>query len=49
VRAHCGEPARPPGTGGQGAAAAELLFPGPGGVANTADQSFHTKVRVFKA
>jgi len=46
---HYGETARHPWTKAQGPAAAELLFTGPGYVANTADQSFHTKVRVFKA
>lgn len=33
---------------GQGPSASELLFTGEGYVANTADQSFHVKVRVYK-
>ncbi|HXF82903.1 MAG TPA: molybdopterin-dependent oxidoreductase [bacterium] len=38
-----------PGAKGQGPTANALLFTGEGYVANTADQSFHVKVRVFKA
>ncbi|GIX47178.1 MAG: molybdopterin oxidoreductase molybdopterin-binding subunit [Candidatus Tectimicrobiota bacterium] len=34
---------------GQGPAASELFFTGEGYVANTADQSFHVKVRVYRA
>jgi hypothetical protein len=34
---------------GQGPSPNEILYSGEGYVANTADQSFHVKVRVFKA
>jgi anaerobic selenocysteine-containing dehydrogenase len=46
---HYGEVARHPWTRGQGPTANELTFAGEGYVTNTADQSFHVKVRVFKA
>jgi len=43
-----GEVARHPWAKGQGPAGTELYFTGEGYVANTADQSFHVKVRVYK-
>lgn len=46
---HFGETAVHPSTRGQGAAVNTLFFTGEGYVTNTADQSFHVKVRVFKA
>jgi anaerobic selenocysteine-containing dehydrogenase len=46
---HYGDIARHPWSQHQGPGAAELFFTGPGYVANTADQSFQVKVRVYKA
>lgn len=46
---HYGDIARHPWSEGQGPGAAELFFTGPGYIANTADQSFLVKVRVYKA
>ncbi len=46
---HYGDIARHPWSQGQGPAAVQLFFTGPGYVANTADQSFLVKVRVYKA
>lgn len=46
---HYGEVARHPWAKGQGPSANELMFTGEGYVSNTADQSFHVKVRVIKA
>jgi anaerobic selenocysteine-containing dehydrogenase len=46
---HFGEAARHPWAADNGAAGAELYFTGEGYVVNTADQSFHVKVRVYKA
>ena len=46
---HFGEVAVHPWTKGQGPTANELMFTGKGYVSNTADQSFHVKVRVSKA
>ena len=45
---HYGEVARHPWTRGQGPTPNALFFTGEGYVANTADQSFHVKVRVYK-
>ncbi|MDR5694789.1 MAG: molybdopterin-dependent oxidoreductase [Armatimonadota bacterium] len=45
---HYGEVARHPWTRGQGPTPNSLFFTGEGYVANTADQSFHVKVRVYK-
>ncbi len=46
---HFGEAIRHPWSRGQGPTANTLFFTGEGYVANTADQSFHVKVRVTKA
>lgn len=46
---HYGEIARHPWTKDQGPTANTLMFTGQGYVTNTADQSFHVKVRVTKA
>jgi anaerobic selenocysteine-containing dehydrogenase len=46
---HYGDIARHPWSQNQGPGAAQLFFTGPGYVANTADQSFQVKVRVYKA
>ena len=46
---HYGEVARHPWTKGHGPTPNELMFTGEGYVTNTADQSFHVKVRVSKA
>jgi anaerobic selenocysteine-containing dehydrogenase len=46
---HYGEVAVHPSAKGQGATANALMFTGEGYVSNTADQSFHVKVRVAKA
>ncbi len=45
---HYGEAIRHPWTAGQGPTPNSLFFTGEGYVANTADQSFHVKVRVYK-
>ncbi len=45
---HYGEVARHPWAKGQGPSSSELFFTGEGYVANTADQSFQVKVRVYK-
>lgn len=45
---HYGEAMRHPWTAGQGPHPSSLFFTGEGYVANTADQSFHVKVRVYK-
>jgi anaerobic selenocysteine-containing dehydrogenase len=46
---HFGQAARHPWAAENGPAAAELYFTGEGYVGNTADQSFHVKVRVYRA
>ncbi|MGQ9554979.1 MAG: molybdopterin-containing oxidoreductase family protein [Anaerolineae bacterium] len=46
---HYGESTRHPWTQEQGATPNTLFFTGEGYVSNTADQSFHVKVRVYKA
>lgn len=46
---HFGEVAKSPWTKGQGPSPNSLYFTGEGYVGATADQSFHVKVRVFKA
>ncbi|MBM2826298.1 MAG: twin-arginine translocation signal protein [Dehalococcoidia bacterium] len=46
---HYGEVARHPRTKGQGPTPNALFFTGEGYVTNTADNSFHVRVRVFKA
>ncbi|KKM25433.1 hypothetical protein LCGC14_1595050, partial [marine sediment metagenome] len=46
---HYGEIADHPWTQGQGPTANTLFFTGEGYVSNSADQSFHVKVRVYKA
>jgi anaerobic selenocysteine-containing dehydrogenase len=46
---HYGEVARHPWTRGQGPTPNALFFTGEGYVANTQDQAFHVKVRVFRA
>lgn len=46
---HFGSAARHPWTDGNGPSPSELYFTGEGYVANTADQSFHVKVRVYRA
>lgn len=46
---HFGQVARHPWAEGQGPSANELFFTGEGYVNPTADQSFHVKVRVYKA
>jgi anaerobic selenocysteine-containing dehydrogenase len=46
---HYGDYARHPWTQGQGPTPNTLFFTGEGYVANTADQTFHVKVRVYKA
>jgi len=46
---HFGEVARHPWAKGQGPSSSSLFFTGPGYLSNTADQSFHVKVRVYKA
>ncbi len=46
---HYGEVARHPWAKGQGPTPNTLFFTGEGYVANTADQSFHVRVRVYKA
>jgi anaerobic selenocysteine-containing dehydrogenase len=46
---HYGDIARHPWSQNQGPGAAQLFFTGPGYMANTADQSFQVKVRVYKA
>ena len=45
---HYGEIVRHPWSLGQGSTPNQLFFTGEGYVANTADQSFHVKVRVYK-
>lgn len=45
---HYGGAIRHPWTAGQGPHPSSLFFTGEGYVANTADQSFHVKVRVYK-
>ncbi|MFQ6088772.1 MAG: molybdopterin-dependent oxidoreductase [Candidatus Methanofastidiosia archaeon] len=45
---HYGEVANHPWAEGQGPTANSLFFTGEGYIANTADQSFHVKVRVYK-
>jgi anaerobic selenocysteine-containing dehydrogenase len=45
---HYGEYARHPWTEGQGPTPNTLFFSGEGYVANTADQAYHVKVRVYK-
>jgi anaerobic selenocysteine-containing dehydrogenase len=45
---HYGEVVRHPWAKGQGPSASELFFTGEGYVTNTADQSFHVKVRIYK-
>ena len=45
---HYGEVARHPTSTGQGATPNALFFTGKGYTANTADQSFHVKVRLLK-
>ncbi|MDR7387427.1 MAG: molybdopterin dinucleotide binding domain-containing protein, partial [Armatimonadota bacterium] len=45
---HFGGVARHPWADGQGPSPNSLFFTGEGYVANTADQSFHVKVRVYK-
>ncbi len=45
---HFGEAVRHPWAAANGAAANSLFFTGEGYVANTSDQSFHVKVRVYK-
>lgn len=45
---HYGESVRHPWARGNGPAANDLFFTGEGYVANTADNSFHVKVRVYK-
>ena len=46
---HYGEVARHPWASGQGPTPNTLYFSGEGYVANTQDQSFHVKVRVYKS
>ncbi len=46
---HFGQAAKHPWTEGNGSHSSELYFTGEGYVANTADQSFHVKVRVYRA
>lgn len=46
---HYGEVARHPVTEGQGPTPNYLFFTGEGYVSNTADQSYHVKVKVWKA
>lgn len=46
---HYGEVANHPWAKGQGPTPNQLFFTGEGYVANTADQSFHVKVKVYKA
>jgi anaerobic selenocysteine-containing dehydrogenase len=46
---HYGEIAKHPWANGQGPTPNTLFFTGEGYVANTADQSFHVRVRVYKA
>ena len=46
---HYGEVAKHPWTEGQGPTANALFFAGEGYITNTADNSFHVKVKVYKA